>query len=94
MDKQLIYKEDALEIVRRTSGDYAAAFAEISRLPAVDAVQVTRCNDCDGHRVEISCWGHMLGAAFVTRPALICRKMGSARSGGKRNDELDTERCR
>ena len=26
MDKQLIYREDALEIVRRTSGDYAAAF--------------------------------------------------------------------
>lgn len=23
MDKQLIYREDALEIVRRTSGDYA-----------------------------------------------------------------------
>lgn len=37
MDKQLIYREDALEIVRRTSGDYAAAFAEISRLPAVDS---------------------------------------------------------
>lgn len=31
MDKQLIYREDALEIVRRTSGDYAAAFAEITR---------------------------------------------------------------
>lgn len=46
MDKQLIYMEDALEIVRRTSGDYAAAFAEISRLPAVDAVQVTRCREC------------------------------------------------
>lgn len=45
MDKQLIYREDALEIVRRTSGDYATAFAEISRLPAVDAVQVTRCRD-------------------------------------------------
>ena len=54
MDKQLIYREDALEIVRRTSGDYAAAFAEISRLPVVDAVQVTRCRDCDGRRAEIS----------------------------------------
>lgn len=44
MDKQLIYREDALEIVRRTSGDYAAAFAEISRLPAAEAVQTTHCN--------------------------------------------------
>lgn len=26
MDKQLIYREDAPEIVRRTSGDYAAYF--------------------------------------------------------------------
>lgn len=94
MDKQLIYREDALEIVRRTSGDYAAAFAEISRLPAVDAVQVTRCKDCDGRRVEISWCGTYVGAAFVTRPALICRKMGSARLGGGRNDELDTERFR
>ena len=78
MDKQLIYREDALEIVRRTSGDYAAAFAEISRLPAVDAVQVTRCRDCDGAGQKFRGVGHMLGAAFVTRPALICRRMGSA----------------
>lgn len=46
MDKQLIYREDALEIVRRTSGDYAAAFAEIRKLPAADVVPVVRCKDC------------------------------------------------
>lgn len=44
MDKHLIYKEDALEFVRRTSGDFAAAFAEISRLSAAEAVQTTHCN--------------------------------------------------
>lgn len=32
--------------------------------------------------------GHMLGAAFVTRPALICRRMGSARS------EKEDNKCR
>lgn len=64
MDKQLIYREDALEIVRRTSGAYAAAFAEISRLPAVDAVQVTRCRDCDGRRAEISWCGTYVRCGF------------------------------
>jgi hypothetical protein len=43
----LIERASALEIVRRISGDYAAAFAEIGRLPAVDAVQVIRCRDCE-----------------------------------------------
>lgn len=42
----LIRREDALEIVKRTSGDYATAFSEISKFPAVDAVEVVRCKDC------------------------------------------------
>lgn len=71
MDKQLIYKEDALEIVRRTSGDYAAAFAEISRLPAVDAVQVTRCKDCEGRRVEASCRGIFVDCGFCSASNLV-----------------------
>jgi hypothetical protein len=36
----LIERTSALEIVRRTSGDYAAAFAEIGRLPTVNAAPV------------------------------------------------------
>jgi hypothetical protein len=71
MDKQLIYREDALEIVRRTSGDYAAAFAEISRLPAVDAVQVTRCRDCDGRRVEVSNRGIFVNCGFCSASNLV-----------------------
>ena len=55
---------DGEKIVRRTSGDYAAAFAEISRLPAVDAVQVTRCRYCDGRRVEISWCGTYVRCGF------------------------------
>lgn len=71
MDKQLIYREDALEIVRRTSGDYVAAFAEISRLLAVDAVQVTRCRDCEGHRVEVSWCGTFVDCGFCSASNLV-----------------------
>lgn len=71
MDKQLIYKEDALEIVRRTSGDYATAFAEISRLPAVDAVQVTRCKNCEGRRAEVSCRGIFVDCGFCSASNLV-----------------------
>ena len=40
MDNDLISREAAMEIVKRTSGDYAAAWSEIRRLPAVDAAPV------------------------------------------------------
>lgn len=35
-----IERETAMEIVKRTSGDYAAAFSEIARLPAADVAPV------------------------------------------------------
>lgn len=35
-----IRREDALEITTRTCGDYAAAFAEIRKLPAADVAEV------------------------------------------------------
>lgn len=37
-----ISREAAMEIVKRTSGDYAAAFSEIRKLPAADAEPVWR----------------------------------------------------
>ena len=37
---EYIKKEDAMEIVKRTSGDYAAAFSEIRKLPAEDVAPV------------------------------------------------------
>lgn len=45
-ETEYIERVDAMEIVKRTSGDYAAAFAEIRRLPAADVVEVVRCGDC------------------------------------------------
>jgi hypothetical protein len=43
---EYIAKSAAMEIVKRTSGDYAAAFSEIRKLPAADVAEVVRCKDC------------------------------------------------
>lgn len=43
---EYILKTAAMEIVRRTSGDYAAAFAAIRKLPAADVAPVVRCSQC------------------------------------------------
>ena len=43
---EYIRREDALEITTRTCGDYAAAWAEIRKLPAADVAEVVRCKDC------------------------------------------------
>ena len=85
MDKHLIYKEDALEIVRRTSGDNAAAFSEISRRPAGDAVQGTRCRDCDGRRVEVSSRGIFVNCGFCSASNLVMPNDGfcSLGKGGR-----------
>lgn len=37
-----ISRDAAMEIVKRTSGDYAAAFSEIRKLPAADVEPVRR----------------------------------------------------
>ena len=50
-----ISREAAMEIVKRTSGDYAAAFSEIRKLPAADVEPVRHkenrhfCPDCIYH---------------------------------------------
>lgn len=43
---EYIKREEALEIVKRTSGDYATAFAEIRKIHTADVVSVIRCKDC------------------------------------------------
>lgn len=57
MPDEYISREAALEITTRTCGDYAAAFAEIRKLPAADVVGVVRCKDCK-HRTEYGNCGH------------------------------------
>lgn len=46
MIDEYVLKTAAMEIVRRTSGDYAAAFSAIRALPAASVVQVGDCEDC------------------------------------------------
>ena len=46
MPDEYISREAALEITTRTCGDYAAAFAEIRKLPAADVAEVVRCKNC------------------------------------------------
>ncbi len=46
MMAEYIRRAEALEITTRTCGDYAAAFAEIRKLPAADVVPVVRCRAC------------------------------------------------
>lgn len=54
---EYINREAALEITTRTCGDYAAAFAEIRKLPAADVAPVVRCKGCE-HRTENGNCGH------------------------------------
>lgn len=49
---EYIEKETALEIVKRTSGDYAAAFSEIAHLPAAAVAEVVRCRECKHYHAE------------------------------------------
>ena len=46
MMDEYVLKTAALEIVRRTSGDYAAAFSAIRALPAASVVQIGDCKGC------------------------------------------------
>ena len=50
MPDEYIRRAEALEITTRTCGDYAAAFAEIRKLPAADVAEVVRCKDCKHYR--------------------------------------------
>lgn len=50
---EYIERGRALEIVKRTSGDYAAAWSEIGKLPAADVVEVVRCKDCKHYQKDM-----------------------------------------
>lgn len=53
MADEYIRRAEALEITTRTCGDYAAAFAEIRKLPAADVAEVVRCKDCAKHYIVL-----------------------------------------
>lgn len=66
MPDEYISREAALEITTRTCGDYAAAFAEIRKLPTADVAQVVRCKDCI-YRINGRCFSR---TSFLNAPAV------------------------
>lgn len=66
MPDEYIRRAEALEITTRTCGDYAAAFAEIRKLPPADVAEVVRCKDCI-YRIEGRCFSR---TSFLNAPAV------------------------
>lgn len=58
MADEYIRRAEALEITTRTCGYYAAAFAEIRKLPAADVADVVRCKDCRYGKYTAWCNGY------------------------------------
>ena len=84
-----IKRAEALEITTRTCGDYAAAFAEIRKLPAADVAEVAharwerinsnwRCTRCNrGYRIT---FGAPMASSFA-----YCPNCGAMMDGGCEN---------
>ena len=75
---ELIDKQPTVEAVPVVHGKWIK-----NELLSTDFAPVYDCSECHTGTVmaagqKFRGVGHMLGAAFVTRPALICRRMGSA----------------
>ena len=66
MADEYIRRAEALEITTRTCGDYAAAYAEIWKLPAADVAPVVRCKDCEYSYEDID------GLTCVYGPCVDC----------------------
>ena len=43
---EYIERAKVLDVIKRTSGDYVAAWAEIAHMPAANVVEVVRCREC------------------------------------------------
>lgn len=52
---EYITKEQALEIVKRTSGDYATAFSEIRVIPPADVIPVVHATTSGEYLEEMYC---------------------------------------
>ena len=83
MADEYISREAALEITTRTCGDYAAAFAEIRKLPAADVAEVVRCKDCK-HKVRTDANGIVICSE---EHDMYCPTENDFCSYGKRRDD-------
>ncbi len=84
MVDEYIRRAEALEITTRTCGDYAAAFAEIRKLPAADVVPVLH-----GRKIEdgdIRCfWLCSLCGECLPYGAKYCHNCGAKMDGENGN---------
>lgn len=85
---EYIEREAALEITKRTSGDYATAFAEIRKIPAADVVPVVRCKDCK--YAYINSFSAASGVALCSSSAKVMQQddfcsYGERKDGGADN---------
>lgn len=95
MADEYIRREDALEITTRTCGDYAAAFAEIRKLPAADVAPVvhgkwvhSRYDRSSGQFDVVKCSRCGLEAyamAYHVRDGNYCPNCGARMGGGNDN---------
>ena len=94
MADEYIRRAEALEITTRTCGDYAAAFAEIRKLPAADVAPVVRCKDCQNWKRNVGLTdspnGHCFEHNIDTNGRDFCsygERMRQAKmDGGTEND--------
>lgn len=87
MPEEYISREAALEITTRTCGDYAAAFAEIRKLPVADVAEVVHarwkrvrsnwyCTGCNkGYRITK---GATMASSFSYCPNCGAKMDGAA----------------
>ena len=90
MADEYIRRAEALEITTRTCGDYAAAFAEIRKLPAADVAPVRRgqmlvldeCSNSGIYCTACKCRIHREDFAYKILRAKYCPNCGAKMDGG------------
>lgn len=93
MADEYIRRAEALEITTRTCGDYAAAYAEIWKLPAADVAPVRRgqmlvldeCSNSGIYCTACKCRIHREDFAYKILRAKYCPNCGAKMDGGKDN---------
>lgn len=97
MADEYIRRAEALEITTRTCGDYAAAFAEIRKLPAADVAPVvhgkwvhSRYDRSSGQFDVVKCSRCGIEAyamAYHVRDGNYCPRCGARMDGGNEGNE-------
>ena len=86
MADEYIRRAEALEITTRTCGDYAAAFAEIRKLPAADVAPVVHGQWVDnGIPDSILSGCSVCGFTCGSSSFFYCPKCGAKMDGGDNN---------